>query len=437
MNELKEIAVTLLRQAKEVGTTQAEVTLCQESGFSANVRMGELDTLEHHRGKSLSLTVYLGQRSGSVSTTDFSASALQTTLAKACNIARYTEDDPYAGLADVAELAFEYPNLDLYHPWHIIPEQAIEMALECEAIARESNKRITNSEGASVSTHSHYYVYANSHDFLGNYASSYHVINCALIAQHGHEMECDSDYTVARDPQDLLGIPMLAKNAAQRTAQRLGARKITTHQAPVIFSAEVARGLLSHFLSAISGGSLYRKSSFLLNYLNKSVFPAHIQITENPHVHKGIGSAPFDQEGVKTQVRHLIQDGILQSYLLSSYSARKLGMKTTGNAGGAHNVYMQSSDQDLTGLMKIMDTGLLVTSLMGQGVNIVTGDYSRGAFGYWVEHGEIQHPVHGVTIAGNLKEMFTHLVKVGNDVDHRGNIHTGSILLEQMMIAGD
>ncbi len=435
--ELKTIVSSLLHDAKQLGATQADVMLAQESGFSVAVRMGETETLEHNRGKSLSVTIYFDKRAGSATTSDFSDIALRAVLEKAASIARYTESDPHSGLADADVIAYEYPDLDLHHPWHITPEQGIELAKECEDLARNSDKLITNSEGAYVNTHNHYYVHGNSHEFMGDYSTSYHSINCALIAQRGYEMESDSDYTCARDPVDLLAIPLLAKNVAQRTVQRLGARKISTRQSPVIFSAETARGLLGHFLSAISGSNLYRKSSFLLDCLGKPVFPKYIQITENPHLLKGFGSAPFDFEGVKSKARNLIKDGILEGYLLSSYSARRLGMKTTGNAGGAHNIFIAPGEQDFPMLLKTMGTGLLVTGLMGQGVNMVTGDYSRGAYGYWVEGGEIQYPVHEITVAGNLKEIYANLASVAKDVDHRGNVHTGSVLVESMMIAGE
>ncbi len=433
----QDILTQLLEQAKQVGATQAEVTIRNESGFSVTVRKGEVETLEHHRGKGLSLTVYFGQQSGSAVTSDLTPGALQTTLEKACNIARFTGNDPCSGLADAELMAYNYPDLDLFHEWHITPAQGIELAQECESLARSYDKRITNSEGASIGTYTHHDLYGNSHGFIGLSHTTYHSISCALIAQNGSDMQSDSDYTCARDPYDLLAIPLVAKNAAQRTVRRLDARRLSTRQAPVIFHAEVARGLLAHFLSAISGGNLYRKSSFLLNHLGDSIFPGHIQIIERPHLPKALGSAGFDEEGVATQERDLIKDGQLMGYLLGSYSARKLGLQTTGNAGGAHNVFINSGSHDLNSLLKEMGTGLLVTDLMGQGVHMVTGDYSRGAFGYWIENGEIQYPVQEITIAGNLKDMFSKVITVGNDIDNRGNIHTGSIWIDSMMIAGE
>ncbi len=436
-NKLKNLLRHVLDEARTAGATQAEAHLNNDAGFAVTVRQGEVETVEHHHSKGLSLTVYFGHHAGSAVTSDLTPKAISAALEKACSIARFTGEDLCNGLADAELMAHHYPDLDLYHPWQINPVQGIEIARECEALARDYDKRITNSEGATVNTHAHYELYGNSHGFIGDSSSTYHTISCTLVAQHGAEMQCDSDYTCARDPTQLNTIPALAKSAAQRTVQRLDAQRLSTRHAPVIFHADIARALIGHFLAAISGGNLFRKSSFLLNALHQPVFPAHIQIEERPHLRKGIGSTPFDSEGVATQERHsLIQDGVLASYLLSSYSARKLGMQTTANAGGSHNVFVQPSAQSLPDLLKAMDTGLLVTDLMGQGVNIVTGDYSRGAFGFWVEKGEIQYPVQEITIAGNLKDMFLNLVAVGDDLDHRGNVCTGSIWLDSMMIAG-
>lgn len=435
--ELKQVLTRLLESAKHVGATQAEASITTEQGFSVSVRQGEVEKVEHHRGKGLSLTVYFGHRTGSANTSDLSPAALAATLEKASNIARFTGEDPCSGLAPAELMAYHYPDLDLYHVWNITPEQGIELARECESIGRGVDKRITNSEGAHVNTHASWEIYGNTHGFIGDYLSSGHRISCNLIAADGHGMQSDGDYTIARDPLDLTNIPLLAKSAAQRTLRRLGAKRLTTRQSPVIFAAEAARGLINHFLAAISGGNLYRHSSFLLNQLHQPVFPAHVQIKELPHLLKGLGSVPYDAEGVRTQGRELVRDGVLLDYLLSSYSARKLNMQTTGNAGGAHNVFVSSSDYDLPALLREMGNGLLVTDLMGQGVNIVTGDYSRGAFGYLVENGEIQGPVEEITIAGNLKEMLRDIVAIGNDIDNRGSVHTGSIWLKSMMIAGE
>lgn len=435
--EMKQLVVQLLADAKRVGATEAEVSIHTACGFSVQVRNDAVETVEHHRGKGLGLSVYFGHRTGSANTSDLSPKALQATLEKACNIARFTGEDPCAGLAPPEFMAYQYPDLDLYHVWNITPEQAIDLARECESLAKATDSRISNSEGAYVNTHSGWEVYGNSHGFIGDYLSSSHRISCTLIAEDAQGMQCDSDYTVARDPMDLLNIPTVARSAALNTVRRLGVRPLKTMKTPIIFAPHLAKGLIGNFLAAISGGNLYRKSSFLLDHLHKPVFPEFVQIKELPHLLKGLASAPFDAEGVRTQGCELVRDGTLQSYLLGSYSARKLGMQTTGNAGGAHNVFISSSDYDLHDLMKNMGTGLFVTDLMGQGINLVTGNYSRGAFGFWVENGEIQHPVQEITIAGNLKEMFMNIVAIGKDIDNRGNIHTGSIWIDPMTVAGN
>lgn len=432
------LANDVLKMAQAEGASQAEVAISSETGFSVNVRLGEVETVEYNRDKGLGVTVYFGQRTGSASSSDTSLEAVKNAVIAACNIARFTNEDPYTGLADANRMAAQhYPDLDLYHPWSLTPEQAIQMAQECETQARAFDTRIVNSEGASVATHQGMHVYANSHGFNGAYASSRHSLNCSLVAQDSQGMQRDGSYTVARDAADLETIATVAKQAGERTIQRLDARRLTTRQTPVIFHAEIASGLLGCFLSAIAGSSLYRKASFLVDHLGKPVFTDHVHIYERPHLLKGLGSSPFDAEGVATQDRDLVVDGVLQSYLLGSYSARKLGMQSTGNAGGAHNVLIQTSDNNLSDLLKQMHTGLLITELMGQGINLVTGDYSRGAVGFWVENGEIQYPVEEITIAGNLREMFRQIVSVGNDIDKRRSILTGSILLENMMIAGE
>jgi PmbA protein len=427
----------LLRQAKSKGATAAEVSIGASHGFNVQVRMGEVETIEHNRDKGLAITVYFGQRKGSASTSDTSEEALQNTLNAACHIARFTNEDSYSGLADASLLARNYPDLDLYHPWDLTIEQAVSTAKAVEAQGLQLDKRITNSEGVNISTSSSQHIYANTHGFVGQYSSTYHSMNCSLIAQDASGMQRDYDYTNARDPNDLVSFAVVAKQAAEKTVQRLNARRLATKQAPVIFHADIAGSLLSHFISAIRGGNLYRQSSFLLDQLNKPVFASNVNITEQPHLLKAIGSAPFDSEGVATHPRELVKDGVLQGYVLDSYSARRLGMQTTGNAGGIHNLLIQTSHMNLSELLKAMDTGLLVTELLGQGVNIVTGDYSRGAAGFWVEKGEIQYPVHEITIAGNLRDMFKGLVAVGNDINARGTIRTGSIWLDKMMIAGE
>ncbi len=433
----KQLTQNILDEAKAQGATSAEVSVSQGIGFSISVRMGVVETVEYHRDKGIGITVYFGKRKGSASTSDPGADAIKAVVSAASRIAQLSGEDPYAGLADAELMAKTYPDLDLYHPWYIEPEQAIAMALECENQARAVDKRIVNSEGASVSTYQSVGVYGNSHGFIGGYPSSRHSISCSLVGQDAKGMQRDGYYTIARDANDLLSVALVAKEAAVRTVKRLGARRLKTCTVPVIFQAEIARGLIGSFLGAISGGNLYRKSSFLIDHLGKKVFADNISLYERPHIPKGFGSAPFDGEGVATHDRDLVTNGVLQGYLLGSYSARKLGMKTTGNAGGAHNILIKTSDHDLPSLLKQMGKGLLVTEVMGQGVNLVTGDYSRGASGFWVENGEIQYPVEEITIAGNLRDMYQHLVAVGNDIDRRGSIHTGSILLDSMMVAGE
>lgn len=438
MNEQKnkELIATLLEKAKQKGMA-AEAALAVESGLSVTVRLGEVETIEFHQGKSLGLTVYNGKKKGTVSTSDFSSESIQEVLDAACRIAEYIEEDPVAGLADKNDLATKIPNLDLYHPWEISTEKAIEYAKSSEQEALQTDSRITNSEGASVNTYKKYRVYGNTEGFLAGYPSTRHALYCTVIAQDKNSMQRDQEYTVAREPNALTSFKEVGGAAAKKTIKRLNARKLKTQNAPVIFNSDIAGSLFGHFLAAISGGSLYRKSSFLLDTLEKQIFPDFLQIEEVPHLLRGLGSAPFDQEGVATKQHPLIRNGILKNYVLSSYSARKLGMKTTGNAGGVHNLMVSHGILDLPGLMKKMHRGLLVTELMGHGVNIVTGDYSRGAFGYWVENGEIQYPVEEITIAGNLKDLFLNLVDISNDLEKRTNIQTGSVLLENMIIAGE
>lgn len=427
----------ILQEARQQGATAADVSVSKGIGFSVTARMGVAETVEYHRDKGIGVTVYVGQRKGSASTSDISPESIKSTVSAACSIARLTSEDPYAGLADPQFMATQFPDLDLYHPWAITPDQAIDIAIECEAQARAVDKRIVNSEGATIGTSQGIGVYGNSHGFVGGYATSTHSISCAMVAQDAKGMQRDGYYTVARHPEDLMSIAQVAKLTGERTVKRLGGRRLKTMHAPVIFAAEIARGLIGSFLGAISGGNLYRKSSFLLDHLNQPVFAKHIQISERPFIPRAFGSSAFDAEGVATHDRELIIDGVLQGYLLGSYSARKLGMQTTGNAGGSHNILINTENYGLEELLKKMDTGLLVTELMGQGVNIVTGDYSRGAAGFWVEKGIIQYPVEEITIAGNLAEMYKHLVAVANDIDHRGSVLTGSILIEKMMIAGE
>ncbi len=435
-SHLEDIVHDVISQATDLGATGVEAGVSVDSGLSVTVRLGETETLEFHQDQGLGVTVYFDHRKGTASSADFSVGSIAETVQAACDIARYTSEDPYAGLADAARMAKVIPDLDLYHPWNMTAGKAIDIAAECEAAARAVDERIVNSEGATLSSHDGISVTGNSHGFMGSYKSSRHSISCAVIGKQGDEMERDSWYESARDPQDLVSAVRVGEKAGQQTISRLGARQMETCTVPVVFAAEVARGLFGHFINAISGSSLYRKSSFLLDHLGKPVFPAFIHIHEEPLLKKALGSAPYDTEGVATQTRDIVSDGILQGYVLGSYAARKLEMETTGNAGGVRNLTIDYGDKDLDALLKSMDKGLLVTDVMGFGVNILTGDYSRGVSGFWVEGGEIQYPVSEITAAGNLRDMFQNIVEVGNDVDLRGNIRSGSVLIEQMMIAG-
>ena len=436
-SQLDDIVGLILAEATSQGASAADAGVSVETGLSVTVRLGEVETLEYHRDQALGVTVYFGNCKGSASTSDFNEQAVRESVQAACDIARYTNEDDCAGLADAELMAREIPDLDLYHPWGLSAEQAIDRALDCENAARELDTRITNSEGATLSSHVGLRVSGNTHGFAGGYRSSRHSVSCAVIGEQDGQMQRDYWYAAARDSGDMSSAADVGRIASERTLRRLGSRSLKTREAPVIFAAELASGLFGGFISAVRGGSQYRQSSFLLDYLGKQVFPEFMHIHEQPLLKKAMGSAPFDAEGVATRPRDLIRDGILESYVLDTYSARKLGMQTTGNAGGVHNLTIDHGPNDLRGLMKEMDTGLLVTELMGQGVNIVTGDYSRGAAGFWVEGGEIQYPVDEITIAGNLREMFLNIVDVGNDVDLRGNTRTGSVLVEKMMIAGN
>jgi PmbA protein len=434
--ELNDIVDVMLTEARSQGASAAEAGLNIESGLSVTVRMAEVETVEHNRDRSIGLTVYFGRRKGSSSTTDFSRQAVVDTVRAACDIARYTEEDQFAGLADKARLAFDYPDLDLNHCWQLSTDEAIDIARDCEQTAMGMDKRIDNSEGAYVTTHQDYRIYANSHGFVGEYASTRHSIGCTVIASESDRMERDYWYSISRRHDLLDSTEYVGEMAANRVLRRLSARQAKTQRVPVIFQAEVARGLLGHFVRAISGSAQYRHASFLLDKLGETIFPERIRIDERPHIKQAIGSAPFDSEGVANSAHDLISDGVLQSYVLDSYAARRLGRQTTGNAGGVHNLYIQHDDKDLDGLLKEMGTGILITEVMGQGVNIVTGDYSRGASGFWVENGEIQHPVEEFTLAGNLADMYRNLILVGNDVDTRSSLCTGSWLIDQMTIAG-
>ncbi len=430
------MARDMLDYAKQRGATAAALEISEGFGQTVSVRQGEVETIEYNRDKGVGITVYIGQRRGNASSSDFSVQAMRDTVDAALSIARYTAEDDCAGLPEEALLAREMPGLDLYHPWDLPVEQAIALARDCERAGLDSDPRISNSEGATANVHESQFVIANSLGFIGGYPTSRHSLSCALIAGGEESMERDYWYSVARDAADLLPADELGCVAARRTLRRLNARKLKTVQAPVLFEAPVAASLLGHFVGAVSGGSLYRKSSFLLGQLDQPVFAPHINIEDVPDLPKGLGSSPFDDEGVRVQRRRIVEDGVLRGYFLGSYAARKLGMQTTGNSGGTHNLILRPGELDFDGLLKQMGRGLLVTELLGQGVNHVTGDYSRGAAGFWVEQGEIQYPVEEITIAGNLRDMYRQMVAVGNDVLVQGARQCGSILVDGMTIAG-
>lgn len=437
INRLKNVVQHLLDEAKRQGATAAEAAFSVDNGLSVSARMGDVETIEYHCDQGIGVTVYFGQQKGSASTNDVSSSSLIETVKAACTIARHANADEYAGLPDPEQLATEFPELDLNHPWSIDAPTAIELAIECEDAARNYHPAISNSEGASVNTHQGTRVFGNSLGFLQGYQSSRHSISCSVLGGTGDAMQRDYWYSVARNPVLLESPRLVGEKAGQRTVARLDARGLTTRQCPVLFAPEMASGLIGALLGAISGSSLYRKSSFLLDSLDTQVMPDFVRIHEQPLLLGGLGSASYDAEGVATQTRDIVSNGILRSYVLSTYSARKLGMKSTGNAGGVHNILVEPGQFDFEGMLTALGTGLLVTELMGQGINRVTGDYSRGASGFWVENGAIQYPVQGITIAGNLKTMLRNIVAIGNDIDLRGNIRVGSILLEQMAIAGE
>ncbi len=437
INYLKNTVQDILDEAVKQGASAAEGGLSQENGLSVAVRLGDVETIEHHCSQGLGVTVYFGQRKGSASTTDLSFASIKETVGAACSIARYTSEDEYSGLPEQELLATEFPDLDLNHPWDIGVDGAISLAVECEDAARSYHAEISNSEGASVDTHQSIRVMGNTLDFLQGYASTRHSLSCSVLAQRGDSMQRDYWYSVARDALNLEAAVDVGNKAAERTLRRLQARSLSTRQCPVLYCAEVASGLLGSFIGAISGGNLYRKSTFLLDALDTQVFPEFVRIHEQPYLKGALGSSAYDGEGVATQTRDIVSDGVLRGYVLSTYSARKLGLRSTGNAGGVHNLTIDPGELDFQAMLKALNTGLLVTELMGQGVNIMTGDYSRGAAGFWVENGEIQYPVEEITIAGNLKDMLKNIVAVGNDIDYRGNVRTGSILVERMSIAGE
>ncbi len=434
--DLERIAAAVLAAARSGGATAAETEVSQGIGQSVTVRQSEVETIAYNRDKGVSVTVYAGQRRGHASTADFGDASIVATVEKALAIARYTAEDPAAGLADPDRLARSWPDLDLFHPWDLPVETAIELGREAEAAALAVDPRITNSDGATVSRSESEFVYANSNGFAGGYRSSSHYIGCAVIGGQDDAMQRDFWYSAARAPADLAAAAAVGRTAGERTVRRLGARPLPTQECPVVFEAPEAADLVGFFVQAVSGGSLYRKSSFLLDSLGTRVFAPHVALREEPHLPRGRGSAPFDSEGVATAPRDVVRDGVVHGYFLGSYSARKLGMQTTGNGGGSHNLVLAHGPDDLPALLRRMGRGLLVTEQLGQGVNPVTGDFSRGVAGFWVEGGEIAYPVEEITIAGNLRAMFAGIVAIGNDVDRRGARHTGSILVDRMTVAG-
>jgi PmbA protein len=434
--ELTRIMNDVLELAKKEGATNAAVAVNNDRGFSVNVRMGEVETVAFSEDKGVGLTVYVGQRKGGASSTDTSPEALEMLVKAACDIARVSAEDPCFGLADKELMTKNHSDLDLFHPWDVTPQQAIEVALKCESHALSLDKRITNSDGVSVSTYESHHGYANTHGGQGFIQSSRHSISCSVIAQDGEKMQRDYDYTTVRNAKDLVDSHLIAQNAVERALSRLDSKQIETQMTPVIFSSRVSSGLFSSFINAISGSNLYRKNSFLMDSIGQQIFPEFIQIYEQPHLKGALGSSPFDSEGVPTRANVLVDKGRVQQYVLGSYSARRMGLKTTANGDGVHNLTIDSNAGDLAELLKTMNKGLLVTELMGQGVNGITGDYSRGASGYWVENGVIQFPVDEITIAGNLKEMYQMILAVGNDINPNISTRCGSVLIEKMMVAG-
>ena len=434
---LRDAVSFAIETAQKAGAT-AEVGVTKVSGLSVSTRLQEIENVEFTNDGALGISVYLGQQKGNASTSDLSEEAIKNTVEAAITIAKYTSPDDCTGLADKELMAFEAPDLALYHGASVDVEQATKLALEAEKAALEYDAKIVNSNGASFNSHTGVRVYGNTHGMLQSYLSSRYSLSCSVIGGELDQLENDYEYTVSREFDALSSADWVGQNCAKKVIARLNPQKLTTREVPVIFLNDVATGLISHLTGAISGGSLYRKSSFLLDHLGKQVLPDWFQISERPHLLKRLASTPFDSEGVRTQDLEIIQDGVLQTYLLTSYSGRKMGMQSTGHAGGIHNWLVKPNlTGGLTALLRQMGTGLLVTDVMGQGVNIVTGDYSRGAAGFWVENGEIQYPVAEITIAGQLQDMLKNIVAVADDVEHRSNIQTGSILLDKMKISGN
>ena len=434
--ELQEQVEQIIAEARRQGASACEVAVSVEQGLSTTVRQGEVETVEFNRDQGFGITLYSGQRKGSASTSATGPEAIRETVAAALAIAEHASEDEFSGLAAADLMPQHLVELDLYHPWAISPEQAVEIALECEAAAFAADSRISNADGTSLSSHRGCRVYGNSHGFVGSYASTRHSLSCVMIAELDGQMQRDYWYDVNRRGTALSSATSIGQRAAQRTVARLGARSVPTCEVPVLFSAELAGGLFGHFLAAISGGNLYRKASFLEGSLGQQLFPEWLTLQENPHLLQGLASASFDGDGLATYAKPFVQNGEVVSYVLGTYSGRKLGMPSTANAGGVHNLLVTHGDEDQRALLKRMGRGLLVTELMGQGLNLVTGDYSRGAAGFWIENGEIQYPVQEVTIAGNLRDMFRQIVAVGSDLEMRSNIRSGSVLIERMMLAG-
>lgn len=435
--ELESVVTRALEEARRGGADQAEAGVAVDGGLSVTVRLGEVETIEYQRDRSMGITVYVGGRKGTASTADLAWGPVSDTVHKALSIARFTARDEFAGLADASLMARHVPDLDLCHPWRLDAEGAIDLARECEAAALAVDPRVGNSEGSTVGSHQGLRVYGNTHGFVGGYPSTSHSVSCVVLAQDGDDMQRDYWYDTARDAGALEAVGDIGRRAARRALERLGARKLSTRKAPVLFVPELARGFLGHFVSAIRGGPQYRRSSFLLGAAGEQLFPAWLSMRERPHLPRALGSAPFDNDGVATRERLLVEGGVLQGYVLDAYSARKLGLVTTGNAGGVHNLEVEGGEGDFQAMLARLGTGLVVTELMGQGVNAVTGDYSRGAAGIWVERGEPAYAVHEITIAGNLREMYRGILAAGADMDLRGGIRTGSILVGEMTIAGD
>ncbi|WP_313451847.1 metalloprotease PmbA [Pseudomonas rhodesiae] len=433
---LQEQVEQILAEAKRQGASACEVAVSLEQGLSTSVRQREVETVEFNRDQGFGITLYVGQRKGSASTSASGAEAIRETVAAALAIAKHTSEDESSGLADKALMAKDVKDFDLFHAWGITPEQAIEQALVCEAAAFDADSRIKNADGTTLNTHQGCRVYGNSHGFIGGYASTRHSLSCVMIAEANGQMQRDYWYDVNRQGELLADPVSIGQKAAQRAASRLGARPVPTCEVPVLFSAELAGGLFGSFLGAISGGNLYRKSSFLEGAIGQTLFPEWLTIDERPHLMRAMGSTSFDGDGLATYAKPFVEKGELVSYVLGTYSGRKLGLPSTANAGGVHNLFVTHGDEDQAALLRRMGRGLLVTELMGHGLNMVTGDYSRGAAGFWVENGEIQFAVQEVTIAGNMRDMFKQIIAVGNDVERRSNIHTGSVLIERMTVAG-